>query len=105
MININIILSGFETLVVSYGTDVPYLKGDHKRYLYGPGSILVAHSKDEYVTIQDLHDAVKGYKKLIAEALDPSSGKKLEVAEPEIQAEEVVTVHTVVVDHETQIDL
>jgi len=29
---------GFETGSQAYGTDIPNLKGDHKRYLYGPGS-------------------------------------------------------------------
>lgn len=29
---------GFETEAHSYGTDIPRLKGDHKKYLYGPGS-------------------------------------------------------------------
>ncbi|KAF4622721.1 hypothetical protein G7Y89_g14308 [Cudoniella acicularis] len=40
---------GFEKIVVNYGTDIPNLKGDHKRYLYGPGTILMAHS------MQDVH--------------------------------------------------
>ena len=31
-------VEGFEKIVCSYGTDVPNLKGDHKKYLYGPGS-------------------------------------------------------------------
>jgi acetylornithine deacetylase len=31
-------VEGFELTVCSYGTDVPNLKGDHKKYLYGPGS-------------------------------------------------------------------
>lgn len=60
---------GFETIVVNYGTDIPNLKGDHKRYLYGPGSILVAHSDHEHVSIADLETAVKGYKKLIEHSL------------------------------------
>jgi acetylornithine deacetylase len=60
---------GFETVVVNYGTDIPGLKGDHKRYLYGPGSILVAHSDHEHVTISDLEAAVQGYKILITESL------------------------------------
>jgi acetylornithine deacetylase len=60
---------GFETVVVNYGTDIPALKGDHKRYLYGPGSILVAHSDHEHVTISDLEAAVQGYKILITESL------------------------------------
>lgn len=28
----------FETIICSYGTDVPHLNGNHKSYLYGPGS-------------------------------------------------------------------
>ena len=60
---------GFDTIVVNYGTDIPNLNGDHKRYLYGPGSILVAHSDHEHLTASDLKDAVEGYKKLIQAAL------------------------------------
>ncbi|KAK3688676.1 hypothetical protein B0T22DRAFT_498721 [Podospora appendiculata] len=62
-------IEGFETTVVSYGTDIPRLKGDHKKYLYGPGSILVAHSDHEHLTVADLEAAVEGYKTLILESL------------------------------------
>lgn len=61
--------AGFETIVVNYGTDIPNLKGDHKRYLYGPGTILMAHSDHEHLRVQDLEDAVRGYKILIEHAL------------------------------------
>jgi acetylornithine deacetylase len=61
--------TGFETVVVNYGTDIPNLKGDHKRYLYGPGSILVAHSDHEHLKIADLEAAVEGYTKLIKHSL------------------------------------
>lgn len=54
---------------MNYGTDIPNLNGDHKRYLYGPGSILVAHSDHEHVNATDLLQAVEGYKKLIRHAL------------------------------------
>jgi acetylornithine deacetylase len=54
---------------VNYGTDIPNLKGDHKRYLYGPGTILMAHSDHEHLTISDLETAVKGYKSLIEHSL------------------------------------
>ncbi|KAH0542257.1 hypothetical protein FGG08_003379 [Glutinoglossum americanum] len=74
-------VEGFETIPVSYGTDIPHLHGDHKRYLYGPGSILVAHSDHEGLTVQDLQDAVRGYKKLVREALNPSGGKGVVVVE------------------------
>jgi acetylornithine deacetylase len=51
---------------------VPNLHGNHKRYLYGPGSILVAHGDNEHVSKSDLVDAVAGYKKLVKEALNPT---------------------------------
>ena len=57
-------------MTVNYGTDIPNLKGDHKRFLYGPGSILLAHSDHEHLTAGDLEEAVKGYKKLIKAALN-----------------------------------
>jgi acetylornithine deacetylase len=58
-------IKGFETQTVNYGTDVPNLKGDHKRYLYGPGSIFVAHSAHETLQVEDMQLAVKDYEKLI----------------------------------------
>ncbi|MCJ1282058.1 hypothetical protein MMC26_001381 [Xylographa opegraphella] len=62
-------VEGFDTIVVNYGTDIPNLAGHHKRYLYGPGSILVAHSDHEHLTVDDLLAAVDGYKRLIRAAL------------------------------------
>ncbi|KAK3384914.1 hypothetical protein B0H63DRAFT_395341 [Podospora didyma] len=62
-------VDGFETMVANYGTDVPNFKGDHVSYLYGPGSILVAHGDDEALQVRDLEAAVEGYKKLIKHAL------------------------------------
>ncbi|KAH8736255.1 acetylornithine deacetylase [Ilyonectria robusta] len=59
----------FDTIVVNYGTDIPNFKGDHTRYLYGPGSILVAHGANENLTVADLETAVEGYQKLILHAL------------------------------------
>ena len=69
-VNIDHDVPGFETVTVNYGTDIPNLNGDHKRYLYGGGSILVAHSDDEHLRIQDLRDAVEGYQRLILYALE-----------------------------------
>ena len=62
-------VEGFETMSVNYGTDIPNLKGKHKRYLYGPGSILVAHSDHEHLKASDLLTAVEGYKRLVRSAL------------------------------------
>ncbi|KAG5359238.1 Peptidase M20 domain-containing protein [Yarrowia sp. E02] len=62
-------VDGFESIVLAYSTDVPYLTGDFKKFLYGPGSIHVAHAPDEFVSISDLEASVEGYKKLIHLAL------------------------------------
>ncbi|EAW12891.1 M20 family metallopeptidase [Aspergillus clavatus NRRL 1] len=68
-------VEGFDIITVNYGTDVPKLAihggGDRvvKRYLYGPGSILVAHGEDEALTVGDLEGAVQGYRVLIEKAL------------------------------------
>ncbi|KAF2141702.1 uncharacterized protein K452DRAFT_271375 [Aplosporella prunicola CBS 121167] len=63
-------VEGFECITVNYGTDIPRLKGDHKRYLYGPGSILVAHSDNEAIKVHDLERAVVDYTKLISVAVE-----------------------------------
>ena len=57
-------IAGFETAPVSYGTDVPRFKGNHKKYLYGPGSILVAHGEKEQIELSELLEGVQQYKKL-----------------------------------------
>ena len=57
--------------MVNYGTDIPHLVGDHTRYLYGPGTILVAHGAHENLTVSDLETAVEAYQKLILHALRP----------------------------------
>lgn len=63
---------GFDVIPVNYGTDVPNLtvRSGVKRYLYGPGSILVAHGDNEGLTVREMKEAVDGYKKLIQAALE-----------------------------------
>jgi len=65
-------VEGFKVIPVNYGTDVPNLKvrDGVKRYLYGPGSIFVAHGDHEGLTVRDIKDAVVGFKKLIRAGLD-----------------------------------
>lgn len=63
-------VDGFDTITVNYGTDIPNLKGHHKKYLYGPGNILVAHSDHEHLAAGELLTAVDGYKKLVMAALE-----------------------------------
>lgn len=60
----------FESIVLAYTTDVPNLTIPlKKRFLYGPGSIHVAHGDNEYVDNQDLLDSIDGYKRLIRYSL------------------------------------
>ncbi|KAM3414586.1 putative carboxypeptidase [Cercospora zeina] len=76
---------GFDVITVNYGTDIPWWKKtvqDQKRYLYGPGSILVAHSAKEELTVKDLEEAVEGYQKIVLFALG-KGGKGEEEAKKE----------------------
>ena len=57
-------LLGFETKPVSFGSDAPQLSNFKHKILCGPGSILVAHRPEEYVTIGDLETAVGNYIKI-----------------------------------------
>ena len=42
-------VDGFEQKVVRFTTDIPHLGNWGQPLLLGPGSILVAHTKDEFV--------------------------------------------------------
>jgi acetylornithine deacetylase len=63
-------VEGFTQKTVRFTTDIPYLTNWGQPLLLGPGSILVAHTKDEFVLKKDLETAVSLYiglaKKLIA---------------------------------------
>ena len=64
-------VSGFDSQLMNYGTDIVNIKyrEDVKAYLYGPGSIHVAHGANEYVSVGDLEESVDGYKRLVADVL------------------------------------
>ena len=55
---------GFETQVFPFTTDVPLLDCWGTPLLFGPGSILVAHTDGEFVTLDELHGAVDGFERL-----------------------------------------
>lgn len=67
-VDISCDIEGFDTITVNYGTDVPLLAGDHKRFLYGPGTIFVAHSDHEALEKKELEQAVLDYRRLIIAA-------------------------------------
>ncbi|MBS1515269.1 MAG: M20/M25/M40 family metallo-hydrolase [Bacteroidetes bacterium] len=57
-------VEGFETGVVAYGTDAPSFTNVPNKILYGPGTILVAHTENEHIYIKDLYRAVEDVKKI-----------------------------------------
>lgn len=58
-------LPGFATSVVAFATDIPAMPSWGTPYLYGPGSIHVAHRDDEHVEIAELFAAVDAYERLV----------------------------------------
>lgn len=62
-------VDGFKQKVVRFTTDIPYLTNWGQPLLLGPGSILVAHTKDEFVLKKDLEAAVSLYVDLVKELL------------------------------------
>jgi len=63
------VVDGFETTVVSFGSDVPYLGNLGKPLLIGPGSILDAHTVDEKISKQELIEGVALYERLVRKLL------------------------------------
>ena len=53
--------TGSTTAVFPFTTDVPFLSRWGEPLLFGPGSILVAHTADEFVSIRELHESVDRY--------------------------------------------
>ena len=66
------VVPGFDTAVFPYTTDIPFLQGWGEPLLFGPGSIHVAHTADEWVSIAELKAAAGHYvtlaKALLAQA-------------------------------------
>ena len=63
-------LPGFETSVVSFATDVPVLSHWGEPYLFGPGSVHVAHTDGEFVDLAELRAAVGSYVRLVEAAME-----------------------------------
>jgi acetylornithine deacetylase len=58
---------GYPTSVVAFATDIPAMPAWGRPYLFGPGSIHVAHRDDEFVEIAELERAVTTYASLARE--------------------------------------
>jgi len=62
-------VEGFNQKVVRFTTDIPHLPNWGQPLLLGAGSILVAHTKDEFVLKKDLETAVGLYVNLVKKLL------------------------------------
>lgn len=62
------VLDGLPTSVAAFATDIPALTNWGTPYLFGPGSIHVAHRDDEHVRIDELRAAVDAYERLARNA-------------------------------------
>ncbi|MGI9054980.1 MAG: M20/M25/M40 family metallo-hydrolase [Pyrinomonadaceae bacterium] len=63
-------VEGFKQKVVRFTTDIPHLSNWGTPLLLGAGSILVAHTKDEFVLKKDLEESVKLYENLVKKLLE-----------------------------------
>jgi acetylornithine deacetylase len=52
---------GYDAVVFPYATDIPFLSAWGQPVLFGPGSIHVAHTADEFISIPELQSAVSHY--------------------------------------------
>jgi acetylornithine deacetylase len=63
-------LDGFETSVVAYATDIPAFSGAWgEPFLFGPGSIHVAHTAEERVPKREVLEAIEVYQRMAKELL------------------------------------
>ena len=60
-------LEGFETAVVAFTTDIPALTNWGKPLLFGPGSILDAHTAGERISKDEQRRSVDAYRQMVVE--------------------------------------
>ena len=58
-------IPGFEVAPVAYTSDIPLLSRWGTPLLFGPGSIHVAHTPGEFISVRELKAAVDAYKKIV----------------------------------------
>ena len=62
-------IPGLETSVVAFATDIPALTNWGEPYLYGPGSVHVAHTDHEFIDVAELVRAVEVYERIVREVV------------------------------------
>src|SRR5204862_7434729 len=63
------VIDGFDVAPVAYTTDIPLLSRWGTPLLFGPGSIHVAHTPDEYIEVRELRAAVESYDRIVRSLL------------------------------------
>ena len=61
---------GFDSAAFRFTTDIPFLSAWGRPLLFGPGSVLLAHTADEFVEIDELRAAVDGYARIATALLE-----------------------------------
>jgi acetylornithine deacetylase len=69
-------LGGYATSVAAYATDIPELGEWGTPYLFGPGSIHVAHTDDEWISVREMRDAVGAYERIVERALSARAAQR-----------------------------
>jgi acetylornithine deacetylase len=62
-------IPGFEVAPVAYTSDIPLLGKWGTPLLFGPGSIHVAHTPDEFIDVNELRAAVGAYERIVRSLL------------------------------------
>lgn len=63
------VVPGFDTAPMAYTSDIPLLTRWGTPLLFGPGSIHVAHTPDEFIDLAELRAAVDSYERLVRQLL------------------------------------
>jgi acetylornithine deacetylase len=64
------VIEGFEVAPVAYTSDIPLLGRWGTPLMFGPGSIHVAHTPDEFIDVNELRAAVDAYERIVRSLLD-----------------------------------
>ncbi len=62
-------IEGFDVAPVAYTSDIPLLGRWGTPLLFGPGSIHVAHTPDEFISVPELRAAVDAYERIVRSLL------------------------------------
>jgi acetylornithine deacetylase len=63
------IVDGFDVAPMAYTSDIPLLPRWGTPLLFGPGSIHVAHTPDEYIDVNELRASVEAYERIARQLL------------------------------------